>query len=85
MSNDNINLDYEEVNSQILDELRQINENLNGLYELLHGLILPFRTTTPRRSRALGAIKDHTLTASRQEHLAHPSDLIIADTGPHLI
>ncbi|HQV19581.1 hypothetical protein RND64_12320 [Gordonia sp. w5E2] len=62
MSNDNINPDYEEVsNSQILDELRQINENLNGLYELLHdGLILPFKDDHAKALKALGAIKDHT-------------------------
>lgn len=59
---DNTNPFYEEAGAnQILDELRQINENLNGLYELLRdSLILPFKDDHAKILKELGKIKDHT-------------------------
>ncbi|MDL9946748.1 hypothetical protein QSJ19_14340 [Gordonia sp. ABSL11-1] len=57
---ENINPDYEEAsNNQILDELRQINENLNGLYTLLHdNIVLPIDSNHAKLMKQLDKIED---------------------------
>lgn len=60
MVGENINPDYEEAsNNQILDELRQINENLNGLYTLLHdNIVLPIDSNHAKLMKQLDKIED---------------------------
>ena len=60
MVGENINPDYEVAdNNQILDELRQINENLNGLYTLLHdSIVLPIDSNHAKLMKQLDKIED---------------------------